>query len=58
MYHHDLDDLLNSNAAAYRYFYSLTPGTQELLRSRSICSLDQLRREAADVTQEDRPDAL
>ena len=44
MYYHDLTDLLNGDEAAYTYFYSLAPGTQEQLRSLDICTMDQLRR--------------
>lgn len=56
MYYHDLTDLINRDSAAYEYFYSLSPKTQELLRSRSVTSLDQLRRSVKDIRVSQRPE--
>jgi len=58
MYYHDLTDLLNGDAAAYGYFYSLSPKTQELLRQQTICSLDQLRRAVEDLRIRQRPEVF
>lgn len=58
MYYHDLTDLLNGDPAAYSYFYSLSPKTQEQLRAQSVCSLDQLRRAVEDIRIRQRPAAF
>jgi hypothetical protein len=50
-----LTDLLNRNAAAYEFFYSLTPQTQQLLRERHIHTLTELHRAADDITLQRRP---
>ena len=47
MYYHDLTDLINREAA-YTFYYSLAPSTQELLRDRTDGSLAELRRAAED----------
>jgi len=47
MYYHDLTDLINREAA-YTFYYSLAPSTQELLRDRTAGSLAELRRAAED----------
>ena len=48
MYYHDLTDLLNHDSAAYAYFYSLSPKTQEQLQRQRLTSIDQLRRAAVE----------
>jgi len=58
MYYHDLTDLLNGDEAAYTYFYSLSPKTQEQLQKQNICSLDQLRRAVEDIRIQQRPGAF
>ena len=58
MYYHDLTDLLNGDEAAYTYFYSLSPKTQEQLQRQSICSMDQLRRAVEDLRIHQRPDVF
>ena len=58
MYYHDLNDLLNRDGAAYEYFYALSPKTQELLRARSVTSLDQLRRSVKDIRASQRPETF
>ena len=58
MYFHDLTDLLNGDEAAYTYFYSLSPKTQEQLRRQSVCSLDQLRRAVEELRIRQRPEAF
>ena len=58
MYYHDLTDLLNGDGAAYAYFYSLSPNTQEQLQKLNICTLDQLRRAVEDLRMEQRPGAF
>ncbi|MBQ2061868.1 MAG: hypothetical protein II458_04260 [Oscillospiraceae bacterium] len=55
MYFHDLTDLLNGDEAAYTYFYSLAPKTQEQLRAQRICSMDQLRHAVEDIRIRRRP---
>ena len=55
---HDLTDLLNGDEAAYTYFYSLSPKTQEQLQQQNICSLDQLRRAVEDIRLHQRPSAF
>ena len=58
MYFHDLTDLLNGDGAAYTYFYSLSPKTQEQLQKQHICSLDQLRRAVDDIRLRQRPEVF
>ncbi len=58
MYYDSLTDLLNNDGAAYDYFYSLAPKTQELLRSRTVRSLDQLRHAVDDIRTDQRPDVF
>lgn len=53
-----LTDLLNRNAAAYTFFYSLSPETQTALRQRTIHTLPELHRAASDVAVEQRPRAF
>lgn len=53
-----LTDLLNADAAAYEYFYSLSPQMQEQLRARDIATLSQLREEVANLDIERRPAAF
>jgi hypothetical protein len=58
MYYHDLTDLINRDAAAYTYYYSLAPKTQELLQQRDLRSLDELRRAVEDLDISRRPEAF
>ncbi len=53
-----LTDLLNRNAAAYEFFYSLSPQMQELLRHREIHTLNELHRAADDIQIQQRPNAF
>ena len=53
-----LTDLLNRNAAAYTFFYSLSPQTQTALRTREIHTLNELHRAAADIDLQQRPQAF
>ena len=53
-----LTDLLNRNAAAYTFFYSLSPQMQEQLRAREIHTLPELHRAAADIDMQQRPQAF
>ena len=53
-----LTDLLNRNAAAYTFFYSLSPQMQEQLRAREIHTLPELHRAAADIGLQQRPQAF
>lgn len=53
-----LTDLLNRNAAAYTFFYSLSPETQTALRAREIHTLQELHRAAADIDMQQRPQAF
>lgn len=53
-----LTDLLNRNAAAYTFFYSLSPETQTALREREIHTLPELHRAAADIAVQQRPQAF
>ncbi|MBQ7485647.1 MAG: hypothetical protein IJT78_03360 [Oscillospiraceae bacterium] len=55
MYYHDLTDLLNHDSAAYAYFYSLSPKTQEQLQRQRLTSIDQLRRAVKDMAFDERP---
>lgn len=51
----DLNDLLNGDAAAYEYFYALSPQAQEKLWGLGIRTMDDLQREAENLSFEDRP---
>ena len=53
-----LTDLLNRNAAAYTFFYSLSPETQTALRAREIHTLQELHRAASDIDMQQRPHAF
>ena len=53
-----LTDLLNRNAAAYEFFYSLSPALQQQLRSRDIHTLPELYRAADNLTITRRPPAF
>ena len=53
-----LTALLNRNAAAYTFFYSLSPQTQQLLRERDIHTLNELHRAADDIDMQQRPQAF
>ncbi len=53
-----LTDLLNRNAAAYTFFYSLSPETQTALRQRTIHTLPELHRAASDIALQQRPQAF
>ena len=53
-----LTDLLNRNAAAYEFFYSLSPQLQQLLRHRDIHTLNELHRAADDIMLRQRPQAF
>ena len=53
-----LTDLLNRSAAAYTFFYSLSPETQTALRSRTIHTLPELHRAASDIAAQQRPQAF
>ena len=54
----NLTDLLNSDAAAYEFFFALPPQTQDLLQRRDIRCLDDLKQAAADVGLDRRPRAF
>ncbi len=56
--HDSLTDLLNRNAAAYTFFYSLSPKMQDALRSREIHTLPELHRAASDIEMQQRPQAF
>ena len=59
MQYETLTDLLNNEAGAYNYFYSLSPEMQTSLWQRSdIRSLTQLRQAAADEQISHRPDVF
>ena len=51
----NLTDLLNSDPAAYEYFYSLSAQVQELLQSRDIHSFSQLKDAVSSIAVERRP---
>ena len=51
----DLTDLLNSDPAAYEFFYALPPETQNELQSRDIRCMPELREAAAEIGLERRP---
>ncbi|MBQ3534464.1 MAG: hypothetical protein IJA56_04835 [Clostridia bacterium] len=53
-----LTDLLNRNAAAYEFFYSLSPALQQQLRSCDIHTLPELHRAADNLTITRRPPAF
>lgn len=59
MQYETLTDLLNNEAGAYNYFYSLSPELQTSLWQRTdIRSLSQLRAAAADHQLHQRPQAF
>ena len=51
----NLADLLNSDPAAYEYFYSLSAQVQELLQSRDIHTFSQLKDAVSTIAVEKRP---
>ena len=54
-----LTDLLNNEAAAYDYFYALSPEMQtQLQQRRDIRDLRQLKQAAADIQTNSRPAAF
>ena len=56
MQYETLTDLLNNEAAAYDYFYALTPEMQTRLRQRrDIRDMQQLKEAAADEQIQRRP---
>lgn len=56
MQYETLTDLLNNEAAAYDYFYALTPEMQTRLRQRrDIRDMRQLKAAAADEQIQRRP---
>lgn len=59
MQYETLTDLLNNEAAAYDYFYALSPEMQtQLQQRRDIRDLQQLRQAAADAEAHNRPAAF
>lgn len=59
MQYETLTDLLNNEAGAYNYFYSLSPEMQTSLWQRTdIRSMTQLRQAAADEQIQRRPGAF
>ena len=54
-YSKDLTDLLNSNAEAYEFFYSLSPETQNQLRSQDIRCMKELEAATAEIGLDKRP---
>ena len=59
MQYETLTDLLNNEAAAYDYFYALSPEKQtQLQQRRDIRDLRQLKQAAADMAAHDRPAAF
>ena len=59
MQYETLTDLLNNEAAAYEYFYALSPDMQtRLQQKRNIRDLRQLKQAAADMAAHDRPAAF
>ena len=59
MQYETLTDLLNNEAAAYDYFYALSPEMQTKLRQRgAIRDLHQLKQAAADIEAHTRPAAF
>lgn len=56
MQYETLTDLLNNEAAAYDYFYALSPEMQTRLQQRrDIRDLRQLKQAAADIQTNSRP---
>lgn len=51
----DLTDLLNSDPAAYEFFYSLPPETQNQLQSRDIRCMKELEEATAEIGLSRRP---
>lgn len=59
MQYETLTDLLNNEAAAYEYFYALSPDMQtRLQQKRNIRDLRQLKEAAADEQIQRRPGAF
>lgn len=59
MQYETLTDLLNNEAAAYDYFYALSPDMQTRLQQRrDIRDLRQLKQAAADIQTNSRPAAF
>ena len=59
MQYETLTDLLNNEAAAYDYFYALSPDMQTRLQQRrNIRDLRQLKQAAADIQTNSRPAAF
>ena len=59
MQYEKLTDLLNNEAAAYDYFYALSPEMQTRLQQRrDIRDLRQLKQAAADIQTNSRPAAF
>ncbi len=59
MRYETLTDLLNNEAGAYNYFYSLSPQMQAALWEQGdICSMTQLRQAAADAQLRERPEVF
>ena len=59
MKYETLTDLLNNEAAAYDYFYALSPEMQTRLQQRrDIRDLRQLKQAAADIQTNSRPAAF
>jgi hypothetical protein len=58
VYYQDLTDLINRDAAAYTYYYSLAPKTQEMLQRRELRSLDEMRRAVEEFRLAQRPEAF
>ena len=57
MQYETLTDLLNNEAAAYDYFYALSPEMQTRLQQRrDIRDLRQLKQAAADIQTNSRPE--
>lgn len=54
----DITDFLNNDPQAYSYFYALSPQMQTDLRRRDIRCMEELRTAAAELTMEQRPQAL
>ena len=59
MQYETLTDMLNNEAAAYDYFYALSPEMQTRLQQRrDIRDLRQLKQAAADIQTNSRPAAF
>ena len=54
-YNSDLTDLLNSDPAAYEFFYSLPPETQNQLQAQDIRCMKELEAAAAEIGLDKRP---